>query len=309
MQEKVIFPLFNLITDSTYVLDYLSKHPVEIKDRPIKRAFYSRRHHPLSCQKLREQVEAAVEEIPPPSLTEVARRVGYKYASSLRAKFPWLSKQIVSNYLSSERCFEARRSQWEAARSHPPDREKQRKLIEQELGQSCPATLEEVSRKLGYSSQAAAGRVFPELSRALVEKRRQYKERQSAECLSRCRQMLTAAIAEEPPPTLQSVRAQLGLGYPFLKYHFPQECREISVRRLEHQKMRVTEAGNRLRQALLENPPRSFRQLSSEIGVAHPVLRRHYPELVLSIVSRCKDYKQGLADERRESEQQKLQDL
>jgi hypothetical protein len=223
----------------------------------------------------------------------------------LREKFPELSKQIVNNYNSSERYFEVRRSQLEAARSHPPDRENQRKLLEQELGQSCPATLEEISHKLGYSSQPGARKIFPELYRALAEKRRRYKARQLAECLSRCRQVLTAAIAEEPPPTLHSVMVQLGLGHPFLKYHFPRECREISARRLGYQKMRLTEAGNRLRQALLENPPRSFRRISNEIaneiGVAHPVLRRHYPELVLSVVSRFKDYKQGFAIEEKVS--------
>jgi transcriptional regulator with XRE-family HTH domain len=298
-------PLLKLLTDSDYVLDYLSKHPVEIKDRPIKRACYSRRYHPIGCQRLREQVEAALTEIPPPSLAEVARRVGYKHASSLRAKFPELSKQIVSNYQLSERYIEVRRSQWETTRSHPPDRENQRKLLEQELGQSCPGTLAEISHKLGYSCENGAVKVFPELCRALVEKRRQYKERQLAECLSRCRQVLTAALAEEPPPTLHSVMVQLGLGYPFLKYRFPRECREISARRLGYQKMRLTEAGNRLRQALLENPPRSFRQISNEIaneiGVAHPVLRCHYPELVPSVVSRFKDYKQGFAIEEKVS--------
>lgn len=297
--------LFKLLTDSDYVLDYLSKYPVEIIDRPTKRALYSRRYHPVGCQRLRERVEAALTEIPPPSLAEVARRVGYKHSSSLREKFPELSKQIVNNYNSSERYFEVRRSQLEAARSHPPDRENQRKLLEQELGQSCPATLEEISRKLGYSSQPGARKIFPELYRALAEKRRRYKERQLAECLSRCRQVLTAALAEEPPPTLHSVMVQLGLGYPFLKYRFPQECREISARRLGYQKMRLTEAGNRLRQALLENPPRSFRQISNEIaneiGVAHPVLRCHYPELVLSVVSRFKDHKQGFAIEEKGS--------
>lgn len=297
--------LFKLLTDSDYVLDYLSKYPVEIIDRPTKRALYSRRYHPVGCQRLRERVEAALTEIPPPSLAEVARRVGYKHSSSLREKFPELSKQIVNNYNSSERYFEVRRSQLEAARSHPPDRENQRKLLEQELGQSCPATLEEISRKLGYSSQPGARKIFPELYRALAEKRRRYKERQLAECLSRCRQVLTAALAEEPPPTLHSVMVQLGLGYPFLKYRFPRECREISARRLGYQKMRLTEAGNRLRQALLENPPRSFRQISNEIaneiGVAHPVLRCHYPELVLSVVSRFKDHKQGFAIEEKGS--------
>src|SRR5262249_1249423 len=228
-----------------------------------------------------------------------------KHASSLRAKFPELSKQIVNNYKSSERYIEVRRSQWEAARNHPPDREKQRKLIEQELGQSCPATLAEISRKLGYSCHNAARRVFPELYCALVEKRSQYKERQLAECYGRCRQALTAALAEEPPPTPHSVITRLGLGRPFLVYHFPQEWRKISARRSEYQKMRIAVAGNRLRQALLENPPRSFRRISNdianEIGVAHPVLRRHYPELVLSVVSRFKDYKQGFAIEEKVS--------
>lgn len=298
-------PLFNLVMDSDYVLNHLSKYPVEIIERPTKRAFYSRRYHPFGCQRLRERVEAASTEIPPPSLAEVAKRVGYKHSSSLRAKFPELSTQIVNNYQSSERYFEARRSQWETARSHPPDRESQRKLLEQELGQSCPATLAEISRKLGYSCENGAVKVFPELCRVLVEKRRRYKERQLAECLSRCRQALTAALAEEPPPTLHSVMVELGLGYPFLKYRFPQECREISARRLGYQKMRLTEAGNRLRQALLENPPQSFRRISdeiaNEIGVAHPVLRRHYPELVFSVVSRFKDYKQGFAIEEKVS--------
>src|SRR5262249_29506424 len=96
-------PLFKLLTDSAYVLEYISERPVEIIGHQVKQLRYLHRGNPISHQKVRERMEVALLEVPPPSLVEVAQSLGYRHESTLRGKFPELSKKLTANYMASER--------------------------------------------------------------------------------------------------------------------------------------------------------------------------------------------------------------
>jgi len=287
-------PLLKLLMDPSYVLEHISKYPIDVRGnskRPIRRL---RRRNTLAFLKAQQDLEAALIEIPPPSLTEIALRLGYQEANTLRIKFPELSKKIANNYMSSER----QRAKILANRNEKPDRERQRKLLEQELSKPCPESVMKVAIKLGYTRGAVITRLFPDLSQALQEKRKQYIQERLIEDLNYCRIILENALSEEPPPQLISVVKQLESGRhneSFLRTYFPTECRSISVRYEEHRKKWLLDAKECLRQSLLDNPPKSLNQISKEIGYSPVSIASHFPDLCRAVVERYKSYRRDLA--------------
>jgi AraC-like DNA-binding protein len=294
-------PLLGMLTEPASVVAYISEHPIEIGESQAKQIRCLHRQHPLACQKVREYMEAALIEMPSPSLAEVARRLGYQHPSTLRVKFPELSKQIVANHRSSEEFLRNQQSKRNKG-VHRPDRESQKRLLELELTQSCPATLRDLAHRLGYADTCTICTRFPDLSRSLVKKRRDYQQRLLAKRLSRCLNVLETALVEDPPLTLVSVAKRLaGISMSFLREHFPEQCRNVSVRHLDYQKRRMQDAGERLRQSLQENPPQPLSQLSKEIGYHFSTLMNNYPELCHPISARYKSYTRSLAAEKKKA--------
>jgi AraC-like DNA-binding protein len=214
-------PLLNLLTDPASVLEYISKHPVEIIESQNGRIRHLHRVNNLSCQKVREQMEAALKEIPPPSLIEVARRLGYRHQTTLRVKFPELSKKITANYRKSEKYLSGLQAK-RAEAERRLDKKSQKKVLKQELNQPCPATLEYLAHRLGYTNSGSLRRRFPDLCQVLMEKRRQYQQRQLTQRLNHCRNILNEALTEYPPPSLSSVarRFEGVRAAEFLRKHF-----------------------------------------------------------------------------------------
>jgi TniQ len=286
-------PLFKLLTDSAYVLEYVSEHPVEIMGHQVKQPRYLCRGNPISHQKVRERMEAALLEVPPPSLVEVAQSLGYRHESTLRGKFPELSKKLTASYMASERYRNSLQS-WRRSTVARPNKESQKRALERELSQPCPPSLTEIAERMGYNTYVLTSR-FPDLCHALVEKRRRGLQLRLAERLCQYQQILEAALREEPPPTLNDVArrfTEFKIG--FLHARFPDECRHLVARHADHCERRMRAAGDLLRQSLQENPPRSLTRLSKESGYSIRALTRNYPELSRSIVARYDDYRRNL---------------
>ncbi|MCI0695853.1 hypothetical protein L0337_28110 [candidate division KSB1 bacterium] len=291
-------PLIKFLTEPGYVLEHISKYPVEIKPHQNARQILNlHRRNNLACQKVRDLMEAALVEIPPPSLIEVAQRLGYRHPNTLEIKFPELSKKINANYRSSEKYLSGRRSRRTVPECRP-DKESQRKAIEQESGQPCPASLDDLARRWGYVDGHHLKGKFPDICQTLMEKRREYQQEKLAERLRDCRQLLEAAMKEDPPPKLITVvRRLIGVKEPFLRKHFAEECHSISLRSIEYRKKRMKDAGDRLLQSLRENPPRSLNQISKEMGYHLTTLALNYPEICRSIMDRYQSHAQNLAAE------------
>ena len=101
-------PLFKLLTNPTGVREHLTNHLVEIKDDQrllIRSPIQS--NYPAS-QKVREHLEAALIETPPPPLLQVVHRLGYKQANTLYGKYPELCRQIKANYRAFKRARSGR---------------------------------------------------------------------------------------------------------------------------------------------------------------------------------------------------------
>lgn len=285
-------PLLKLLTEPAYVLAHITQHPVEISGRQLRQIRQLHRRGSLACQKVREEMEAALKEMPSPSLEEVARRLGYLHTTTLRVKFPELCKQITASHRSSAE-YKSRQQSMRAMAQGIPNKAEERRVLEQELEKSCPVTLKEVTGRLGYSSSYNLGRRFNNLCQALREKRRQYVYQQY-------RQVLDSALCEEPPPTLNAVaRRFTEFSVGFLHQHFAPECQRLVERRAEYCKQSMQAAGERLQQALRETPPRSLNRLAKEIGYHSSTLLRNHPDICRSISERYESHMRNLAAERK----------
>jgi hypothetical protein len=286
-------PLFKLLTDSAYVLEYVSEHPVEVMGHQVKHLRYLYRGNSISHQKVRERMEASLLEVPTPSLIEVAQSLGYRHGSTLRGKFPELSKKLIANYMASERYRDSLQS-WRRSTVARPNKESQKRALERELDQLCPASLTEIAERLGYNTYVLTSR-FPDICHALVEKRRRGLQLQLAERLCQYRRILEAALREEPPPTLNAVArhfTEFKIG--FLRAHFADECQRLVARHAAYCKRRMQAAGELLRQSLHANPPRSLTRLSKESGYSISALTLNHPELSRSVVARYDDHRRNL---------------
>jgi AraC-like DNA-binding protein len=212
----------------------------------------------------------------------------------LRAKFPELSKRITARYKSSAE-YKSGLQSMRAKAQGIPNKAEERRVLEQELEKSCPASLQDIAGRLGYSSSYKFVRRFSDLCRALREKRQQYIYQQY-------QQALNSTLCEELPPALGAVaRRFTEFTVSFLHQNFAPECQHLVERRADYCKQGMQAAGERLRQALRETPPRSLNRLAKEIGYHSSTLLRNHPDICRSISERYESHMRNLAADRKKT--------
>lgn len=113
---------------------------------------------PVEAEKV---LKAALEEIPPPSITEIIRRLGVKCSHKrLRKHFPTEYRQIVDRYL--------------AIRKKPFDEEGTRAKLLAALEENPPRSLSSVAKSLGIR-QSWLHKKLPDLHKAISAKYRVYR--------------------------------------------------------------------------------------------------------------------------------------
>ena len=284
-------PLLQLMTNAAGVAEHLRQHQPTVNPasrlpiRPPLRATLP------GFQQLEAQMTVATHELPPPSMKEMARRLGYKHASSLQTKFPALSRQISINY----RVYQKEQG---VPRKETPQRldlAAQRKLLRQALRQSCPEPLSTLAVKMGYTCSAVTFliRKSPELCRAILEKRRQYYHAELEARINHCRKVITAALEEDPPPALEAVAQRAGYQSPFFRQHLTDECRQLAARHAQVRAARLQQVAAHLQQSLDASPPSSIPQLAIKLQVGTSVIRNNFPALCQLIIARQKAYLQA----------------
>ncbi|HMR65731.1 MAG TPA: TniQ family protein, partial [Anaerolineae bacterium] len=183
--------------------------------------------------KTQGQLEAilASEEIPPPSLTEVAQRLEQS-KNTLYSAFPELCQAIA----------EQGRQHWV--------REKLR--MQHALAaalaseEAPPPSLAEMARQFACD-RAVLQRNFPELCRMIVERRQQ----PQAAKKSKSQPQVAAILASEetPPPSLAEVARRLAYDKATFRRHFPEACQLIVERRQKYRAARKLRAQQALEAA------------------------------------------------------------
>ena len=107
---------------------------------------------------------AALEEIPPPSLKEIAERLGYSSSLTLSRYFPEVCDQIVANYRQSERGKE--KGKFSTKRLQEDD--VIQSALEAALKENLPPSLTHIGKRLGYTASQAIRVRCPDLCKALT---------------------------------------------------------------------------------------------------------------------------------------------
>ncbi|MGA9059897.1 MAG: TniQ family protein [Terriglobia bacterium] len=239
------------------------------------------RRVPLS--RTREQVlvalQEAVREQPPPSLSDIARRLNFKSVEWLRHAYPVHSKQIVVNYRKSGRSHWWRKPG--AARiCEPADL---RDLLERSLAKEHSVSPGAIAVSLGYANEGCIQNRFPELCRAI---RRKIKQEKKAR-ISAMQMALKNALNDEPPPSLDEVARRLGYtSSGVLRTYFSTLCDRILARRQLHRKLKLLELKKKLQATLLEWPAPCIASVCRRFNVQRGALQKMYPHEYAALRSR-----------------------
>gem|GEM_PF-742755 len=303
-------PILKLLTDPSGVRDHLISHPIQIGDRQRLSIRPPIRPNSPAWEEVHRQMEAALGESPPPSLDEVARRLGYKQANSLQIKFPELSNQITANYRAFKKAGNPR-----PKAPHRLGLEHQRQILEEALLEPYPESLSVLVLRMGYTrgNISFLTQKSPDLFQAVLKKRRQFQQKERKKRLRRCQEIITVALAEDPPPSLQKVAERLGDKTPeFLWQNFPDDCHHITTRRADYQRKRLEERLRGCREtidaALAEEPPPTLEEVCAQAGVISDFLRQYFADECRCLSARRADFRKRQCHEQEARLNQALQE-
>lgn len=237
----------------------------------------------------------ALKESPPPSVSTVARRLGYRFTSSIYRHHSAVCQQITERH----RLFaQKQRRQKQAERIHDPA--EARRICELALVEDTPPLIREVAIRLGYSYKypQAVGRLCPDLYQLLVPRRLEYDQRATDALLKELQKALREALREEPPPSLLAIAVRCGVDSRQFKSHCPELCRKLAERRTQFKDRRSQEQRGILEAALQEVPIPSLREMAKRIGYqGKNGITRHFPDISREVAARRKELRQQQCEE------------
>lgn len=236
-------------------------------------------HHVQSLNRLLEE--------PPPSLREVAARLGYNQESSLYRRSSELCSEIKARYKNEHKSKLSRIAKPRAKLALDSLREYLQEIL---MSDETPLpSIREIAKRLAYRNDGSIFRRAPDLCVAIAKKRREQRKDQPL------RQALEVALVSEeyPPPSIREIAERLSCSVERLYKLYPQICHAIVKR---HQSVFDTDAIRRELEAALAAtslPPPSFRSVAKRVGFGETRLRRHFPELCSQISLRYLTYKKN----------------
>jgi len=287
--------LLNLLTNENALADF---NPL------TSSAISNKRLSPrLKKENVLKTLLEAVEETPAPSLNEMAERLGYSKPCTLRRYFPQTCDQITANYL---KCSQGkRRGGWSTTRLQ--SNEAMLAALEAALEEESPPSMEQVARSLGYVSSQSLRPQFPEICKALSEKRRKIVSERRGKVEGELRQ----AIKIDPPVSLNAIGEKLGYkGTATLRTMFPNECREICLRYEGHiRKQFLSKVESALQPILIETPPPPLNASLQRIGVSDGFLRKHFPTQHRAIAARYIEFRGQQSRKMKDFERKKIKEI
>ena len=244
------------------------------------------------------RVEAKLQEIlaadeqPPPSISQVAARLG-ENVNYLYRKFPALCQAVTRRYrryqpLPPADCPPKTAPPTRRAKDHAQLRRQFSILIVAET--TPPLSMAEISRRLGCAVSLLRKR-YPDLCRQLRQRWDAYRQQRNSRLAVRLQQILDRN--EVPPPSVRVVAKRLELDLSSFKRLLPELYAEV-VRR--HQAARQAERERRLaylEQIIADNPAQSpsLSQVADHLGCGPSTLQRQFPEQSQRIVDRYRTYR------------------
>lgn len=232
-------------------------------------------------------INEALQEHPPPSTLEVARRIGYSESEGLKRQFPEFHRQVRGRHNEYRKQLdEAVRNCFQSAMSEDP-----------------PPTVPELARRLGFIAAWTLRAKYADLCRALDARRLEYRQRR----LAQIETILKQACHERPAPRPKELVKRCGYQtYTGLSELFPEICQQICARFAAERKEWLVGAKSQLRSALDEAIPPSVKELSSRLGCAHGTLYEHFPGECAELSARRAHY---FAEERLKRKQRRREEI
>jgi hypothetical protein len=285
--------LLNLLTDENALTDF----------NPLTSSIIaSKRLSPrLKKENVLKILLEAIDEKPAPSLNEIAERLGYRQALTLRHYFPQVCAQITANYLT----YSQRRGGGTITRLQ--SNEVILAALESALKEEEPPSVVQVARSLGYVSAQALRPKFPELCKALAEKRRKIMYDRWDMIEGELRQALEC----NPPISLNDISKKLNYKTTsMLRAKYPNECLEIRHRYEEHTKnLFLSKIALALQSILIEIPPPPLNASLRRIGVTEGLLRKYFPTERRAIVAHYLEFRNQQSMKKKESEKKKIREV
>ena len=255
-------------------------------------------HHafPLRTEAVAEALEQALNGDLPTTVEKVAEGLGYRTKAGLRHLQPVLCARLTQKL----RTPSAKRTSADQVR----------RALEAAIAQAPPPSLQAVAASLGLKGCSRLYRRFPKLCRVLVAKNRRFKH-QSNEVV---KEILTKALAENPPPTLDHLARRVGFHQAKpLWFRFPEILQALKSRGIAARSrgIKVSVTGKPparvppqteavFQAALLEEPAPPLRLVVARLPCHHNTsLRLAFPELWTAIRERYLQRKKAAALERR----------
>jgi transcriptional regulator with XRE-family HTH domain len=247
-------------------------------------------------------LQEAVQEQPPSSLSEIARRLNFKNAEWLRHAHPELSKQISANYRKSGQ------SHWwrKPGAARICERVDIQNLLERSLAKEHSVSPGAIAVSLGYVNEGYIQNRFPELCRAIREKIKQEKKAR----INAMQMALKNALNNSPPPSLDEVAKRLGYaGSGALRIYFSTLCDKILARRRLHRNLQRRELKRNLQAALLEWPAPCVASVCRRLNMRPHVLYKTCPHEYSSIRSRYVRTSREIREHRQQQLRQEVHQL
>jgi AraC-like DNA-binding protein len=154
--------------------------------------------------------------------------------------------------------------------------------LEASLAQELPTSPYHVALELGFVDVSSLVRKFPGLCRAIQEKIDNHK----ALRIAAMGRVLTAALTEEPPPSLGELCERLEYSRPIvLRRQFDGLCDELLERRRKYRLDQIEKLRQQLLELSLEFPAVSLEQACRRVGLSRQQLIRLCPEESAAIVA------------------------
>ena len=247
-----------------------------------------------SRDNIKAELQRAASEQPPPRLSDIARRLNYVKLDRLYRVDAKLCRRIASNYQKTLQPPGTKA--WDKRFCSP---QQMQRALEESLEQDIPLSPYHVSIELGFVGDEPLRRKFPALCRAIQAKIDNY----NASRIEAMGRALTAALTEDPPPSLTEMCRRLGYCRPVvLRGHFSELCDQLVERRRAHRVREIEKLRSELHEFSLDVPAVSLEYACRRVGLSRQQLLRLCPEECAAIVAHHDR-------ESRETAQRKVQEL
>ncbi len=270
-----------------------SKHPLSAESVMAAKTGGQRKY--VDVDNLRQSLEGvlASNEEPFPSITEVARRLGYD-SSTLYHYFPAM-------------CHAITRKSYRVIDLKDVRRELEAILAQQD---GPLPSLKEIGKRVNYS-EASLRRHFPDLCRAIVERRRndvlcecpvpemqpetwitgEVKDagkQKKREDLDEVQKALENVLDGDSCPSMIEVAQQLGFSASSLYHYFPVLCRTIAMQHKQQKGHELQHLKSALEEVLAsdQKPFPTMQEVAKRLDCNAMILYDHFPELCHAIAKR-----------------------